>query len=57
MVKEVQVFKTIGGKWSWRLVANNGEILAHSEVYTRKWSTLKTAKVVAKSLKVPLVFT
>lgn len=35
----------------WRLVARNGEILAHSEVYSTKAKAIKTAKLVAKGLR------
>jgi len=30
----VEVFQNRRGKWQWRLVGTNGEILAHSEEYS-----------------------
>ncbi len=31
-----EIFNTINGGYYWRIKANNGEILCHSEVYTTR---------------------
>ena len=36
----------------WKLVAKNGETLAHSEIYSSKTKALQTAKKVAEELSV-----
>lgn len=37
--------------WFWRVISRrNGEVLCHSEVYTRRWSASRTARAVAKGL-------
>ena len=41
----VELFKGSDG-WRWRLVADQGEILATSEAYTRKTDARRTAKLV-----------
>lgn len=32
--------------WFWRIIAENGQTLAHSEMYTRKASAVHAAKLV-----------
>lgn len=41
--KKIQVFKNSGGKWQWQLRWANGEIGAHSEMYTTKHGARKSA--------------
>ncbi len=42
-----EVFKDKTGEWRWRLVANNGEVVAQSEAYTTKESALRGAETAA----------
>ncbi len=39
-----EVFEDKAGEWRWRLVANNGEVVAQSEGYTTKESALRGAE-------------
>ncbi len=41
-MKKVELLKK-RNKWYWRLVANNGKVLAHSEQYSSKPKAEKTA--------------
>lgn len=41
--------------WFWRMIANNGETLATSEMYSRKAECKRTAKAIGKQLKVAVV--
>jgi uncharacterized protein YegP (UPF0339 family) len=46
----VEVFKDRKGQWRFRLIAGNGEIIAQSEGYTRKYTaTLGARRVLAAS--------
>lgn len=50
-MSEYQVFEDKAGEWRWRLVANNGEIVAQSEAYTNELAAyrgVKDAKAVAQ---------
>ena len=40
--------------WYWKLVAKNGETLAHSESYSSKPKCFKTAKMVADKFRLTL---
>jgi len=40
----VELFKGVDGYFYLRLVARNGEILAQSEGYTRRWSARRAAR-------------
>jgi uncharacterized protein YegP (UPF0339 family) len=42
-------------KWFWRLVANNGKTLAHSESYARRKDCRRTAYLVADSKPIEVV--
>lgn len=55
IVRQVELFEGRDGQWYWRLEARNGETLAHSEGYTRKWSAKRTARLVAQGFGAPLV--
>jgi uncharacterized protein YegP (UPF0339 family) len=39
---KLQLRKNINGAWFWRLVASNGKILAHSEIYSSRAKAKKT---------------
>ncbi len=39
-----EVFEDKAGEWRWRLVADNGEIVASSEAYTTKEHALRGAE-------------
>ena len=41
-----KIFKATGGGFFWKIVAANGETLAHSEVYTAKASAQHAISVV-----------
>lgn len=41
----------VGGEWYWRLKANNGEILCHSEGYTRKYDCQKGIEACKRAVK------
>ena len=45
---------TNDGGWYWRLVAANGETLAHSEVYTTKAAALKGIASAVKNISAAL---
>jgi uncharacterized protein YegP (UPF0339 family) len=42
-VAEYQLFKDAAGKWRWRLVGGNGEVVAQSEAYADKTRARKGA--------------
>ena len=44
-----------GGVWYWRLVARNGETLAHSESYSRRGSARRSARKIAVALAAELI--
>lgn len=46
----IDIQQNTNGAFFWRLIAENGEILAHSESYASKRNCLKTIKSVAKQL-------
>lgn len=52
----IQSFKTIDGDFYWRLKGKNKQILATSEMYTKKEMCFKTAKKLAKALGCELIF-
>ena len=41
-VKKIMSYKK--PTWYWRIIANNGQILAHSEIYSSKQKAILTAK-------------
>jgi len=41
---KVELFKGVDGYWYLKLVASNGETLAVSEGYTRRWSARRAAR-------------
>lgn len=46
----IEVLRAESGGWFWRLLGENGRILATSEIYSRKEGAVKTAaKVGAKA--------
>ena len=40
---KIEMLKNKKSKWFWRIKANNGKILAHSESYNSKQACRKTA--------------
>ena len=52
----IDVFETIYKNFYWRLNGKNYQILATSEIYTRKQMCLKTANKLAKALKCKIKF-
>lgn len=46
-----EVFKGGDGQWYWRLVGANGQVLAVSEGYTRRWSAWRGARAARKTLR------
>lgn len=40
----IKLFKNGRGCWHWRMLTNNGEILASSEAYASKQKCLQTAR-------------
>lgn len=46
----IEITKNQNGCWFWRLVADNLQILAHSETYSSKAMCLKTVKSISKQL-------
>lgn len=46
---EIEVLQNVNGCWYWRLVAENGEVLATSESYSSKTKCMKTVKSVSKT--------
>jgi len=42
----IEILKNKNGKWFWRIKADNGKILAHSEAYASKRNCQKTAEMV-----------
>lgn len=55
MAAKIEITVSTNRCWFWRLVAHNGETLASSEMYSRKAECKRTAKAVAKQLKVAVV--
>ena len=51
----VEVFEGHGGGWYWRLVSNNGEILANSESYTEKDSAIDAENDMGEQTGRPVV--
>ena len=45
---KIQLARTRGGGYYFRLKATNGRTLAHSEIYNSRQACLKTANVIAK---------
>lgn len=45
------VFKGADGQWYYKIVAPNGQVLATSEGYTRKWSAKRGARAARKTLR------
>lgn len=45
------VFRGADGQWYYKIVAANGQVLATSEGYTRKWSAKRAAKALRKTLQ------
>ena len=45
----IEITQNVNGCWYWRLMATNGQILAHSESYSSKAKCKQTTKSVAKS--------
>jgi len=54
MKAKIEAFKNKLGCWQWRIRADNGEVLCHSEAYSSKQAMLKTAQrlVDATGLKI-----
>lgn len=46
---KIEVIQNVNGCWYWRLVAENGEILATSEAYSSKSKCMQTVKSVNKT--------
>lgn len=46
--ENVEFFVGNDGLHYFRIVADNGEVVAISEGYTRKWNAIKGARVIAK---------
>jgi uncharacterized protein YegP (UPF0339 family) len=51
---KIEIFETLAG-WAWRIVARNGQALAHSECYTKLKNCRRTANRVAAKMSVPVV--
>lgn len=47
---KTQLIKTGSKAYYWRFVANNGNILCHSESYTRKDNAIRSLQSVATNL-------
>jgi len=45
----LQVLKK-NSKWYWKMIAENGKVLAHSEQYSSKRKALQTADKVSKTI-------
>lgn len=41
-----QIYRDVAGKYRWRLIAQNGEIVAVSEGYTTKYNATRSAQLV-----------
>lgn len=39
--------RNAAGRWYWHLVGGNGEVMAHSQSYSRRWSARRSARKVA----------
>ncbi len=48
---KIQILKNANNKWYWRIVAANGNILAHSEAYSSKAKARKTVRSVARAVR------
>jgi uncharacterized protein YegP (UPF0339 family) len=54
---KIKLYENTGGpndRWWWRLIGDNGEPLAHSEMYTTKQARDDTAEMVAKAMGVEM---
>ena len=47
---KIEATQNVNGAWYWKLVGDNGEIMAVSESYSSKGNCNKTVKSVAKEL-------
>ncbi len=52
---KIEMFETEDGQYAWRIVARNGQTLAHSECYTKLKNCRRTANRVAAKMSVPVV--
>ena len=50
MIMKIELDTNKNGAWFWKLVGDNGEIMAVSESYSSKGNCNKTVKSVAKDL-------
>lgn len=46
-----EIYRSPDG-WRWRVVGKNGEIVAQSEAYTRRWSATRTVRRLWPALEV-----
>lgn len=37
-----EIYQDVSGQYRWRLIANNGEIVAASEAYTLKYNAIRS---------------
>lgn len=50
MGAKVEIQPAVSG-WFWRVVAANGEVLCHSQVYTRKRDAKRGAKTLLETVR------
>ena len=50
-----QIYKDVAGGYRWRLLANNGEIVAISESYTTKYGATRSAQLVKMLAQVAVI--
>lgn len=56
IVAGIKCDKNVNGCWFWRMLAHNGETLAHSEGYTSREACEQTVHPVADQLGIPCVW-
>ena len=44
---KIELFQDVNKCWRWRIVADNGEVLATSEAYASKRNAIDTGKMLA----------
>jgi len=50
MSYKLQVFRNKVGQFWWHLLSGNGQILAHSEMYTRRSGCMKAVNKLSRAL-------
>jgi uncharacterized protein YegP (UPF0339 family) len=56
IVAGIKCDKNVNGCWFWRMLAHNGETLAHSEGYVSREACEQTVHPVADQLGIPCVW-